>query len=101
MWSILQIAVAFAVGSWVISLGGDNGRAAGIAGGLAAFAVTFVIAYAIDFCRSMFARLTRRQWQTPDSYSESDLPALGRRDQAMIQSAARNLPSERDRRAVG
>ena len=67
MWFIFQGLIIFGVFYWIGSLidlnEGHNAKAAGMAGGLVAFAATFTIVYVIDFCRKARQRLERRRLQ--------------------------------------
>jgi hypothetical protein len=67
MWFIFQGSIIFGVFYWIGQYlplhEGHNAKAAGMAGGLVAFAAKFAIVYAIDFCRKARERLERRRLQ--------------------------------------
>lgn len=73
MWYALQLVIFFSVGCWLISLGETNGRAIGIAGFLAALAVTLTInglVLSMVKFRDFAARLrARRQQRVSASYA--------------------------------
>ena len=75
LWSILKarhvvyfsglnnFRVFYWIGEFIPLHEGHNAKAAGMAGGLVAFAATFAIVYVIDFCRKARQRLERLRLQ--------------------------------------
>jgi len=55
--------VFYWIGEFIPLHEGHNAKAAGMAGGLVAFAATFAIVYVIDFCRKARQRLERLRLQ--------------------------------------
>jgi len=67
MWTVLQLAVAGAVGFWLLSLGETNKREIAIAGFVAAFCATYALSYVIDFLRRLSARSREPQQERPSA----------------------------------